>query len=258
MVYFIIYLVILSVFSVSCSSSNLKLFNLSKLESDNRWSPAGATWYGPPNGAGSNGGACGYGSTVEQPPFSSFVSAGGPSLFKSGKGCGACYEVKCTANKACSGKPIRVVITDECPGCVKESTHFDLSVTAFGAMAVSGKSNQLRAAGELKIQYKRAECHHRGKTLTFRVDPGSNPFYFAAVIQYAQGDGNIVAVQLKQGNSGVWTDMKQSWGAMWKLNSRSRLNAPFSLKVTGDSGKSVVAGNVIPAGWRPGGTYRSG
>ncbi|CAN1267065.1 EXPB5 [Linum perenne] len=189
-----------------------------------QWSTAGATWYGGPDGDGSDGigGACGYSTAVSQPPFSSMVTAVGPSLYNSGKECGACYQVKCNKNPSCSGNPVRVVITDSCPGgpCASESAHFDLSGTAFGAMALSG---------------------HESKLLEFEA-----------------GDGDLATVDLQQSSDDQWEPMQQSWGAVWKLDSGNRLNPPFSIKLTSRfSGETLVAKNVIPAGWQAGATYRS-
>ncbi|KAK8654584.1 hypothetical protein V6N13_128543 [Hibiscus sabdariffa] len=247
-------------FSLLFTSCYCFLINASLAESDQSgWSPAGATWYGTPTGAGSDGGACGYGDSVEQPPFSKMVSAGGPSLFKSGKGCGACYEVKCWTNAACSGNPVTVGITDECPGCVSESVHFDLSGTSFGAMAEPGQADQLRNAGILQIQYREVDCKYPGTTIAFHVDSGSNPYYFATLVEYADGDGDLASVELKQAlEPESWQPMQQSWGAVWALNSGTRLRAPFSLRLTSlNSHNTIVATDVIPAGWTPGETYRS-
>ncbi|KAJ8513456.1 hypothetical protein OPV22_003890 [Ensete ventricosum] len=246
----------------ACFCPNPKHSKLST--STSNWFPAGATWYGSANGAGSDGGACGYANTLEKPPFSSMVSAGGPSVFKSGKGCGACYQVKCTENAACSGDPVTVVITDECPGgpCLEKSAHFDMSGTAFGAMASSGRADELRNAGVLTVQYARVQCSYPGFDLAFHVDAGSNPYYFAVVIEYEEGDGDLAAVELMQASSSAdsspWLSMQQSWGAVWKLNSARQLQAPFSIRLTTLlSNRTTVADDVIPSTWLPGETYRS-
>ncbi|RCV34846.1 hypothetical protein SETIT_7G190600v2 [Setaria italica] len=225
------------------------------------WSSGGATWYGSPYGAGSDGGACGYQGSVSQRPFSSLIAAGGPSLFKNGKGCGGCYQIKCTGNRACSGRPVTVTITDSCPGglCLAGPAHFDMSGTAFGAMASRGMGDRLRAAGILKIQYKRVPCNYNGMGISFKVDAGSNPFYLAVLIQYENGDGDLAAVHIMQQGGGAWTPMQHSWGAMWRANSITGkpLRAPFSVRLTSGAGKVLVVRNAIPAGWRAGRTYRS-
>ncbi|KAI3458325.1 hypothetical protein Pfo_014988 [Paulownia fortunei] len=251
---------VLFLLSNLCFGFKQKHFNLSTRAV--HWSSAGATWYGSPNGAGSDGGACGYGNIVSQAPFSSLVTGIGPSLYKSGKECGACYQIKCTRHPSCSRKPVRVVITDFCPGgaCLSDAAHFDLSGTAFGAMAIPGQEDKLRDAGVLQIRFARVACEYSGKNIVFHVDPGSNPSYFAVVIEFEEGDGDLARVDLQQASSepGEWWEMNQSWGAVWQLNPGLELHPPFSIRLTSQySGQTLVAKNVIPTGWEPGATYRS-
>ncbi|XP_058732776.1 putative expansin-B2 [Vicia villosa] len=240
-----------------CYCLNRKLFNVSQIQNDNnQWQGAIATWYGPPNGAGSDGGACGYTDSVEKPPLSRMISAGGPSLFLKGVGCGACYEVKCIENNACSGNAVTVMITDECPECV-ESAHFDLSGTAFGSIASSGNADNLRNAGKINIQFQRVACSF-GNSIAFIIDSGANPYYFATEIEYENGIGDIVQVEINQSNQ--WLSMQRSWGARWALNLGTQLETPFSIRLT-ESGngsmKSIVIENVIPSNWQPGQVFRS-
>ncbi|CAA0829229.1 Putative expansin-B2 [Striga hermonthica] len=195
-----------------------------------------ATWYGSPTGAGS-GGACGFADDVASPPYNGLISAGNNVLFKSGKGCGSCYQVKCTQNSACSGRPITVTITDECPGaCNNDEVHFDLSGKAFGSV---------------KCGYKAG--------LTFKIDEGSNQNYLAFAVEDENGDGDVGGVEILGSNSGAqWVGMGQSWGATWKAQLANGARGPFSVRLTSlESGTKVVANKVIPANWAPGQRYSS-
>ncbi|KAF8684776.1 hypothetical protein HU200_044199 [Digitaria exilis] len=182
---------------------------------------------------------------VDQPPFSSMIAAGCSSIFDSGKGCGSCYQVVCTGNDACSGNPVTVVITDECPDCPcpDDQVHFDMSGTAKASCVAPAPSKS-----SIPVD------------ITFSVESGSNPNYLAVLIEYEDSDSDLDAVDImQQGEAGQqWVPMQQSWGAVWKLNSGAPLQGPFNIRLTFSSGRVLVASNAIPAGWNAGVAYRSG
>ncbi|AQL05597.1 Expansin-B3 [Zea mays] len=223
------------------------------------WLPAKATWYGAPTGAGpdDNGGACGFKGT-NQYPFSSMTSCGNEPIFKDGKGCGSCYQIRCLRSNhpACSGVPQTVIITDMNYYPVAKY-HFDLSGTAFGAMASSGLNDRLRHAGIIDMQFRRVPCDFPGLTVTFRVQHGSNPMYLAVLIEHANMDGDVVQADIMQNNSGYWEPLHESWGAVWRIDPSRPLCGPFSVRITNESGKQLVAQNVIPANYIADVDYRS-
>ena len=168
-------------------------------------------------------------------------------------------QIKCTSknNPACSGEPKTVIITDVNYDTKVAPYHFDLSGTAFGAMARPGYNDKLRSAGILDIQFRRVPCSYSGLPVRFHVMGGCNPFYFAVIVYYAGSDGAVVQVDLKEANSNTWRPLYESWGAVWRIDPGHPLKPPLSLRVRTDSGKVLVANNVIPVNWRGNADYRT-
>ena len=102
-------------------------------------------------------------------PLRARVGAVGPVLFMNGEGCGACYKVKCLDSSICTRRAVTVIITDECPGCPSDQTHFDLSGAAFGHMAIAGENGQLRDRGQIPVIYRRFLVPLTPKILIFII-----------------------------------------------------------------------------------------
>ncbi|KAJ9548787.1 hypothetical protein OSB04_021330 [Centaurea solstitialis] len=230
-----------------------------------------ATWYGDETGAGS-GGACGWEDDVKYPPLSSMISAGNANIFLNGKGSQILVQIFCNQPPYCSGKPITVTISDECPGaCNNVPFHFDLSGYAFGAMALPGQGHNLRQLGQVDVQfqsyifyysnkhlsYDRVPCYYRNTELAFKVQRNCNPYWFATAIEYANGDGGFGYVEIAAGGSQNFVGMDNIWGTVWKKDIDPSFVGPFSFRLTSADGKILVVQNVIPATFSPGYKYSS-
>ncbi|XP_058734822.1 expansin-B3-like [Vicia villosa] len=223
---------------------------------DMHWYPGTATWYGDPNGDGSTGGACGYGTLVDVKPLRARVGAVGSVLFMKGEGCGACYKVKCLDNSICSRRAVTVIITDECPGCPTDSTHFDLSGAAFGHMAISGENGQLRNRGQIPVIYRRTPCKYPGRKIAFHVNEGSTPFWLSLLVEFEDAEGDIGTMHIRENGSSEWLQMNHVWGANWCIIG-GPLRGPYSVKLSSSTGRTLSARDVIPSNWVPKATYTS-
>jgi hypothetical protein len=104
------------------------------------------TFYGSPNGAGTQAGACGYQNTYAL-GYGSMTAALSTALFQGGAACGACYQLRCIPPKVGKnwcfsyGKSIIVTCTNLCPPgstggwCNPPRAHFDLPMPAFLTLA---------------------------------------------------------------------------------------------------------------------------
>jgi len=78
------------------------------------------------------------------------------------------------------------------------------------------------------------------------------------LVEFEDGDGDVVLVDIMEANSGWWTPMRELWrGSIWRMDSKRRLQGPFSLRITNESGETLVAYQVIPANWAPNTYYDS-
>ncbi|BBN05037.1 expansin [Marchantia polymorpha subsp. ruderalis] len=221
------------------------------------WTASDATFYGGNSGAGTMGGACGYGNMYNT-GYGLNTAALSPVLFNNGLSCGACFELKCnlTGTKWCypSAGSITVTATNLCPAnparttdgwCNPPRTHFDLSYTMFAILAQP-------VAGIIPIQYRRVSCV---KTGGVRFVINGNPWFNLVLIYNVGGDGNVVTAMMK-GENTEWYSMTRNWGQNWQLSQKLHGQA-LSFQLTTGYGTTLVCSDVAPANWQFGQTFEA-
>ncbi|XP_076942171.1 expansin-like A3 [Bidens hawaiensis] len=202
-------------------------------------------------------GACGYGSFATS-FYNGHLAAGDPSIFKSGSGCGACFQVRCMDNKLCSKGGTQVIVTDLNN---KTETELGVSSRALMAMANKGMEQKILKLGSANVEYKRVSCDYKGKNLGVRVEESSNMKlnYLAIKFLYQGGQTEIVGVDIARIGSTNWSFLSRKSGAIWETTRVPVGAMQFRLVVTsGYDRKTIWAKSVLPANWNVGIVYDSG
>ncbi|KAG0554482.1 hypothetical protein M758_12G098900 [Ceratodon purpureus] len=207
------------------------------------------TFYGSPNGGGTQAGACGYQNTYAL-GYGSMTAALSSSLFQGGAACGACFQLQCIrANRGKNwcysyARTITVTATNLCPPgstggwCNPPRAHFDLPMPAFLTLAQ-------RVGGVAPVRFRRVRCAKRGGV---RFTIGGNPWFMMILIHNVGGAGDIRAVQIKGPRTG-WVPMYRNWGALWTC--RTKISGALTFRITTSDGRTLVTGG-------PGNSWRFG
>lgn len=224
-----------------------------------RWYSDGhITFYGSPNGDGTQGGACAYQNTYAL-GYGSMTAALSTVLFQGGAACGACYEIKCKAIRETAteknwcysySRSIVITATNLCPPgsegtwCDSPRPHFDLTMPAFLTLAK-------KEGGVAPVYYRRVPCTRKGG---IRFTVGGNPYFFMILIHNVAGAGDIVSVKIKCPTSG-WLPMYRNWGSVWTV--QSNLKEALSFQITLGNGRVVTTNNGVGNGWQFGQTWEA-
>uniref|UniRef100_A0A7I4E7C1 Expansin n=2 Tax=Physcomitrium patens TaxID=3218 RepID=A0A7I4E7C1_PHYPA len=210
------------------------------------WTYAHITYYGSPNGGGTEGGACGYQNTYSL-GYGFMTAALSSSLFQGGSSCGACYQIRCepirvtrTVKNWCwsYSRTITVTAINLCPprssgGCCNPPLqHFDLPMPAF-----------------LSLARREVRSEKRGG---IRFTMGGNLWFLTILIHNVGGAGDVRSVRIKSPHSGL-ISMYRNWGSLWTV--RARMSGALFFMITTSHGRVLITRNAVGSGWRFGQTW---
>ena len=231
----------------------------------------------PPDAGILIGAACGYCDPADLAADGGFhiatVSAG---FFRSGRACGACYQLRCRDRGACGEDGVKVVVVADVAETNMTGGKFLLTKDAFAALATADRAAELADAA-VDVDFRRIPCVYKSKNLAVKGEETSSRErgYLALRFLYQGGQTDIAAVEVAQavtGSSGTnneaapsqttWQYMtrREASPSVWRT---SRVPAgPLRLRLVvtaGSSGKWLrTDGAVLPAEWQPGAVYDTG
>ncbi|KAG0607310.1 hypothetical protein M758_8G018600 [Ceratodon purpureus] len=213
------------------------------------------TFYGSPNGGGTQAGACGYQNTYAL-GYGSMTAALSTALFQGGAACGGCFEIKCIPPRSGKNwcfsyaKSIIVTATNLCPPgstggwCNPPRAHFDLPMPAFLTLAQ-------KTGGVAPVAFRRVRCLKKGGV---RFTVGGNPYFLMVLISNVGGVGDIRSVKIK-GSYTNWIPMYRNWGSLWTV--RSKITGALSFLITLSDGSTLPCTNAVQANFRFGQTWEA-
>ncbi|KAJ5495181.1 hypothetical protein N7539_000297 [Penicillium diatomitis] len=181
-----------------------------------------ATFYG----GNLSGGTCSFtGYTLPQGMFGTAFSG---AEWNNAAECGACVAVT-----GPNGKTIKAMIVDKCPEC--EAGHFDLFQNAFAELSAL-------SAGIIPISWEYTPCDLSGP-LSLKNKVGTSKYWFSMQVVNANEPVTKLEVSTDGGNS--WKSTTRTDYNYFEQSSGFGVDS-FDVRVTGQSGTTVVVKNVGP------------